>query len=355
MGTELEKDAYYKLFRAFACRNHSDWKHQQLLKTVRTELGLSGDFHDEVFDSVMNDGEVQQLSWALNQNDNQVKQQLGHSCFISEGYEQQIQQLSPSGLGMGALARYPPPPITQIHKQNTIWEFPNRNRVKYSPENHLQRLQEKSEQNIEEIQVAQQNFVLGDVHPLIGRKVRRWWPANNETGDVEDWYTGVFADYKQETGDFCIIYDYGKQTETLEWFNLQTADSVEYEILDEVFLPGIPEQQSTQLQFKQPPKKRKQAHSVGASHSSDEDDEFEQYRKRVCAMNYPELKFEEEQVQQQQQLLQLEIDALKYAMKLQTQCHDVDALRNEELRLQRESDKIQSEIRQLQCKLNIER
>eukprot|EP01023_Acetabularia_acetabulum_P001790 TRINITY_DN10709_c0_g2_i1.p1 TRINITY_DN10709_c0_g2~~TRINITY_DN10709_c0_g2_i1.p1 ORF type:complete len:355 (-),score=67.33 TRINITY_DN10709_c0_g2_i1:387-1451(-) len=352
MGSDLEKDAYFKLFRAFACRNHSDWKHQQLLKTVRAELGLSGDFHDEVFDSVMNDTEVHQLSQASNSI---AQQQEG--CQFGENNEQQ--QMSPSGMGMGALAKCTPyvPPQKQQSRQSI-----NRNRgSKSSPDGQSRKSRgQQSQQQL----VSQENQV-GDQennswHPLIGRKVRRWWPANNETGDAEDWYTGVFADFNKESGEFCIIYDYGKETESLEWFNIKTADSGEFEILDDVFVPGVLEQQKQTHQMpqsQQPPKKRKQAEvplvaSHGIIHSSDEEEEIEHYRQRVCNMNFVELKGEEDQVVQQQQQLRVEIETLKYALKLQSMCHDVQQLRNEEIRLLREQDNLAHEISQLRYKLS---
>lgn len=84
----------------------------------------------------------------------------------------------------------------------------------------------------------------GEMDPLIGRKVERNWPGQvralsgwgqllwGSSGSASlalrltaallvlqqgGWFIGVISDYRPETGEHCIIYDFGTPKESYEW------------------------------------------------------------------------------------------------------------------------------------------
>ena len=61
----------------------------------------------------------------------------------------------------------------------------------------------------------------------LGQKVSRYWP------DEGGWFEAIVTDYKIELGGHKLTYDVGQETESFEWYDLDTpnAGEIEFSIL----------------------------------------------------------------------------------------------------------------------------
>eukprot|EP01025_Chloroclados_australasicus_P043029 TRINITY_DN45798_c0_g1_i2.p4 TRINITY_DN45798_c0_g1~~TRINITY_DN45798_c0_g1_i2.p4 ORF type:complete len:205 (+),score=46.65 TRINITY_DN45798_c0_g1_i2:51-665(+) len=200
---------------------------------------------------------------------------------------------------------------------------------------------------------------------MIGHKIRRFWPYNPETGDLEGWYTGIIAEYNKERNEFCIVYDYGDpEKESQEWFNPNTASREEYQILDEVFVPEVEGQGGQQGQggMGQVHASPKFVNQNGVQQFSPRESvkkrpdlehgtqseqlQLQEFNKKLFKMDRVQLVEEELRLVAEQLQVREEIELLKYSLRV-SEMKDLKEIQTEQEKILREQETLRNQLAEL--------